>query len=35
MNMDELRHELESIQITFKDTYIASQHEGNDMQNSR
>ncbi len=35
MNMDELRHELESIQITFKDAHIASQHEGNDMQNSR
>jgi len=33
--LDELRHELESIQITFKDAHIASQHEGNDMQNSR
>lgn len=33
--LDELRHELESIQITFKDAYIASQHEENDMQNSR
>lgn len=35
MNMDELRHELKSIQITLKDAHIASQHEGNDMQNSR
>lgn len=33
--LDELRHELKSIQITLKDAHIASQHEGNDMQNSR